>query len=180
MDWENVHVTTEVLWRGTLIFAPADLIFVLALAHFVTAERFREIRRLLPATSAVFWFLIWLVVAATVFWEPVYSYVFPAWARWLLPPAQALLFAALAALSVWAALRLPGRPVVTFCLLGGLWGSVSHVWAVYRGIMSKPPMLQGASPVAAVIFAFFEFTLYFCVIVVITLAVRRASSGRGN
>ncbi len=172
MSWENTHVTTEVLWRGTLIFAPVDLVFVLALARFVTATRFHEIRRLLAATTAVFWFLIWLVLAATVFWEPVYSYVFPAWARWLLPPAQALLFAGFAALSTWVALRLPGRPVVTFCLLGGLWGSVTHVWAVYVGILSRPPMLQGASPAAAVIFAFFEFTLYFCIIVTATRAVR--------
>jgi hypothetical protein len=39
------------------------------------------------------------------------------------------------------------------------------VWAVFRGIVSKPPMLQGASPVAAVIVSVPEFALYFSIII---------------
>jgi hypothetical protein len=109
----------------------------------------------------------------------VYGYVLPPWSRWLLPPAQALLAGAVTVLVVRIADGLR-HPVIAFCLLGGLWGSLAHVWAVYRGIMTKPPMLRGASPVAAVIFAFFEFTLYFCLIVVVARLVRRASRGRGG
>jgi len=30
--------------------------------------------------------------------------------------------------------------------------------------VDKPPMLQGASPVAAVVIAIFEFTFYWCII----------------
>jgi hypothetical protein len=41
---------------------------------------------------------------------------------------------------------------------------VTHLWAVYRGIADKPPMLQGASPTAAVIIAIFEFMFYWCII----------------
>jgi hypothetical protein len=177
MDWTNARVTTEVLWRGTLLFAPVDLLFLVLLARGVTAERFGEIRRLLPLTAGVFWFLIWLCLAAMVFWQAVYSYVFPVWSRWLLPPAQALLGAAVTLIAVRIAERVL-RPVVAFCLLGGLWGSIAHVWAVYRGIMTKPPMLRGASPAAAVIFAFFEFTLYYCLITLGALVVRRLGGGR--
>jgi hypothetical protein len=103
--------------------------------------------------------------------------VFPAWSRWLLPPAQALLGAAVTLIAVRIAERLR-HPVIAFCLLGGLWGSVAHVWAVYRGIMTKPPMLRGASPAAAVIFASFEFTLYYCLITLAALAASRARSRR--
>jgi hypothetical protein len=173
MDWGTARVTTAILWRGTLIFAPVDLLLLSLLARAVTPERFREIRRLLPVTAGVCWFLIWLSLASIVFWDAVYSYMFPVWSRWLLPPAQALLTAGVAALAVRIALRLPRFAVVGFCLLGGIWGSLSHVWAVFRGIVTKPPMLRGASPAAAVIFAFFEFTLYFCVIVTATLVLRR-------
>jgi hypothetical protein len=34
---------------------------------------------------------------------------------------------------------------VSFRLLGGLWGMITHVWAVYLGIVDKPPMLQGVA-----------------------------------
>jgi hypothetical protein len=34
---------------------------------------------------------------------------------------------------------------------------LTHTWAVYRGVVDKPPMLQDASPVAAVVIAFFEY-----------------------
>jgi hypothetical protein len=68
---------------------------------------------------------------------------------------------------LWAlALRSKWNPVLTFCLLGGALGSLTHVWAVRRGVLTKPPMLQGASPFAAVIFAFFEYIFYWCTILV--------------
>ena len=54
--------------------------------------------------------------------------------------------------------------MVAFCVFGSLWGMVTHVWAVYRGIVDNPPMLQGTSPVAAVVAAVFEFMLYWCII----------------
>jgi hypothetical protein len=65
-------------------------------------------------------------------------------------------------------LRLPGHPVLSFCLLGGLWGMITHVWAVYLGILDKPPMLQGAGAAAAIVIAAFEFIFYWCIILSIT------------
>ena len=41
---------------------------------------------------------------------------------------------------------------------------ITHIWAIYRGILDKPPLLQGASPVAASIMPFFEFVFYWCII----------------
>jgi hypothetical protein len=98
------------------------------------------------------------------FWEPVYHYVFPEWARWVIPPIYGVVFAAVGWLFYWLALRLPGNPVVNLCFLGGLWGMITHIWAIYRGILDKPPMLQGASPVAAAVMPIFEFIFYWCVI----------------
>jgi hypothetical protein len=64
-------------------------------------------------------------------------------------------------------LRISGKPVLTYCLLSGVLGSLTHIWAVYRGIVSKPPMLQGASPLAAIVFAFFEYIFYWCTILIL-------------
>ena len=41
---------------------------------------------------------------------------------------------------------------------------ITHIWAIYRGILAKPPMLQGVSPVAAAIMPIFEFIFYWCII----------------
>ena len=41
--------------------------------------------------------------------------------------------------------RIPGRSVVNYCLLGGLWGALTHMWAIHRGILDKPPMVTPES-----------------------------------
>ena len=66
---------------------------------------------------------------------------------------------------VWSlTILIKGNPIINFCLLGGALGSLTHIWAVYRGIVTKPPMLQGASPLGAVGIAFFEHIYYWCII----------------
>ncbi|MEW6239437.1 MAG: hypothetical protein AB1564_01335 [Chloroflexota bacterium] len=112
------------------------------------------------------WFGIWSWAIGN-FWETVYSYVFPAWAQtWA--PWIALVAASAVAPGLWAlATRSKGNPILVYCLLGGALGSLTHAWAVYRGVVIKPPMLQGASPLGAVIFAFFEYIFYWCTILLI-------------
>jgi hypothetical protein len=171
-------VTSAILWRGAAVFALADLGLLILLARRVTPGAFRELRGTLLGVTAAFWFLLWLVLVSWLYWGRVYGYVFPTWSRWLLPVGQAALTAGVAAVAHAIALRLPAPPVVSFCLLGGVWGSLGHTWGVFMGLMDKPPMLHGASPVAAVVIAFFEFTFYFCAIVSLSLLVRRLRAGR--
>ena len=159
----DIKVTSEVLWRGTLIFALIDLGFVPLLAWRIKETRFRQLKWALVGTTAIFWSLLWAWVLDWG-WDSVYSYVFPDWIRAWLPLLQGLHFAVVGLVFWWSALRLARNPVAGFCLFGGLWGMVTHVWAVYRGIVDKPPMLQGASPVAAVVIAMFEFMFYWCII----------------
>ena len=45
----------------------------------------------------------------------------------------------------------------------GLWGIITHVIAILRGILDKPPMLKGSDPFAALAISFFEFIFYWCV-----------------
>ena len=167
----DLRVTTNVLWRGALFFALIDAVFVSVLAWRITPERFRQLKWTIVVTTGVVWGIIWLLMAGFA-WEPVYHYVFPEWARWLIPPTYGLAFAAVGWLFHRLALRLPGHPVINLCLLGGLWGMVTHIWAIYRGILDKPPMLQGASPVAAAVMPIFEFVCYWCIILSVSSLVR--------
>ncbi len=155
-----LHVTSGLLWRAVLVAAPVDVVFVSVLASRVSHARFRLLRWRLAVTTAAFFTGLWAVLASYLFWGPVYHYFFPEWARWLLPFANGLGFGAAALISGHLAMSLRGSAVVNFCVLMGLWGMASHVWAVHRGLIEKPPMLQGASPEAAVVFSGFEFVFY--------------------
>jgi hypothetical protein len=159
----DFKVTSELLWRGTLIFALIDLGFVPLLAWRIKATTFRHLKWALVVTAAIFWSTLWAWVFDH-FWDSVYHYFFPDWARGFIPPFYGLLFAVLVLISWWSALRFWDSPVIGFCLFGGLWGMATHAWAVYRGIVDKPPLLQGASPVAAVVIAIFELMFYWCII----------------
>jgi hypothetical protein len=168
----ELKVTTALLWRATLIFALIDAGFVPLLARRIKPERLRQLKWTLAATMVIFWSALWTWVFYS-FWESVYHYFFPEWARWLLPPVYGLLFAAVGLVFWWLALRLPGNAVATFCLLGGLWGMITHIWAVTRGLVDKPPMLQGVDPVAAVVIAGFEFMFYWCIMLSIASLMQR-------
>jgi hypothetical protein len=165
-------ITTEMLWSGTLIFAVIDAVFVPILAWRIKPAIFCRSKWTLSITTAIFWSTIWTWVLVN-FWDSVYHYVFPTWARWLIPPTYGVLFAGISLLFWWLALRLRGNAVVNFCLLGGLWGMITHLIAVYLGIVNKPPVLQGAAPAAAVIIAIFEFMFYWCVILSVAVFLYR-------
>lgn len=151
------------LWLGTLIFVTIDAVFVPILAWRINSTTFRRCKWALSFTTAIFWSALW-TWGLVNFWDSIYHYVFPAWAHWLIPPIFGLLYAGISILFWWLALRLRGNAAANFCLLGGLWGMTTHLFAVSIGIVDKPPVLQGAAPVAAVIIAIFEFMFYWCVI----------------
>lgn len=165
---DDIKVTTEVLWRGALYFALIDIVYVTFLAKIIKPEDLRRMKWRLLIFMAFFFCILFGSVASIIFWDPVYSYVFPVWARWIIPPCYGLLFALVGLFFWWLAFRLPTNPVMNFIILGGSWGIITHIWAIYRGILDKPPMLQGARPIAALTIAAFEFIFYWCVCLTFT------------
>ena len=161
----DINITTELLYKGALIFALMDAIYVPLLTWLVSKEAFHKLKWTLIIAAALVWYGIWSWAIGN-YWEAVYSYVFPAWiAKWI--PWIAFVAAGAAMLGLWSvAIRIRWNPVLTYCLLGGALGSLTHIWAVQRGIVTKPPMLQGASPLAAVVIAFFEYMFYWCTILI--------------
>jgi hypothetical protein len=170
MEWEGsmpteIRITTDILYRGALLFALLDAVYVPMLVWRVKEEMFRRLKWPLVISAALIWNGIWWWAIGN-YWDAIYSYVFPAWAQtWV--PRIALIVAGIVALGLWSlALRLKWNVIVTYCLSGGVIGSLTHIWAVHLGIVTRPPMLQGASPWAAIIIAFFEFIFYWCTILV--------------
>ena len=165
--FSDIKITTELLYRAALVFALMDAVYIPLLVWRVREESFRRLKWNLVVAAAVVWFGIWSWAIGN-FWETVYSYVFPAWAQtWV--PWIAFFSAGSIAWLIWTlAVRTGTKVVPVYCLLSGALGSLTHLWAVYRGIVTKPPMLQGASPLGAVTIAFFEYIIYWCVI--LTLA----------
>lgn len=172
------RVTSEILWQGALIFAMIDALFVTMLVRQIKPQMFKQLRSFLMITSGIVWFVIWMLMSA-FFWDPVYHYVFPAWARWIIPPVYGLLFALVALVLWWLSFRLPSQPVLNFCILGGLWGTVTHLWGITRGLIDKPPMLQGVSPTAVAVMPIFEFIFYWSLILTVSsLLYRRWNRAR--
>ena len=159
----QVKVTTEVLLKGALLFAIIDAVFVTILARIIKPETLHKMKWRLVIIMVIFFAALFGTLVSVVFWDPVYHLVFPVWARWIIPPFCGILFASFGLFAWWLSFRLNTNAVLNFCLLGGLWGIITHIWAVYRGILEKPPMLQGANPIAAVVIATFEFIFYWCV-----------------
>jgi hypothetical protein len=163
LDTENIKITTDMLLKGALLFAILDMIFLPVLSRHVRTDFFITIKWNLVLATGLVWFGIWWSVLF-YFWEDVYRYVFPAWSRHWIPFVFGLLMAG-ASLLFWMIAKNSNRiPIILFCLCSGAWGACTHIWAISRGIMTKPPMLQGGSPLAAILIAFFEFTFYWVII----------------
>jgi hypothetical protein len=164
--FSDIKITTEMLYQGALGFALMDAVYIPLLFWRVKGETFCRLKWPLVIAAALTWYGIWSWAIGN-FWEDVYSYLFPAWAQtWI--PRIVFIAAGFFALGLWTlSIRIKGKPVLIYCLLGGILGSITHIWAVYRGIVTKPPILQGASPLGAVVIAFFEYIFYWCVILTI-------------
>lgn len=168
-------ITTQQLWRGAALLAVIAAASMPVLSRLVPPALFPRLRRTIPAAAFALWTAIWFAVVA-VYWQPVYGYFFPASIRWFLPLFMGTGFGLAYGVLFRLVERLPGHPTLLFVLLAGLLGPLTHTFAVYRGIVEKPPLLRGASPVAAVLVSYPEFTIYACLAVLLAAAFLRLRS----
>lgn len=136
-----------------------------------------------PAFRALAWqsfgiaaALFWSVLAATLIawaWGFYYSRFMPAWYRIAAPLGAIMLYSMLSLLIRWAALRLPGNPVVVFCLLGGLESIPEHAVAIYRFDILQIPVLQGSTAASIIVFAYFEYAAYWGVVLLLAVGIDR-------
>jgi len=171
-------LTPELMYRAAAVVALADAAFAALLWWRVGAEGLRSAKRATAVVAGLFWFGVWATVHGLA-WEAVYSHVFPAWARWVVPPVYGAGFAALALGWRWLALRAGRWAVPAWVALWGVTGALTHTYAVYaRGLLEQSPMLQHLTPASAIVFATFEFGFYGCVILAVASRAQRLLDGR--
>jgi hypothetical protein len=176
---ETGRVTSELLWRGTLIAVLIDVPLLCAVGRWVSSKLFRQLKWHLAAAAFLVYAALWGSLASVYFWATVYEAVFPGWSRWLLPWGFGLLFGALA-VGFWRlALTAARWPAVWFSLCGGLVSLVGHGIGIRRGLL-RVPLLSEASAASALVFGVFEFVFYWCAIVGLAVAGRRLGLGRSH
>ena len=169
---ETGRVTSELLWRATVIAALIDVPLLLLVARRVSPELFRQLKWHLAGAAFAVYAALWGTFASVYFWDAVYKALFPEWSRWLLPVGYGLLFGAIA-LGFWRVSLTAARwQAVWFSLLGGLVSLVGHGIGIRRGLL-RVPLLAEASAASALVFGVFEFTFYWCAIVGLAAASRR-------
>jgi hypothetical protein len=169
----GVHLTTPLVWMCTGILLVLDVALILFARRFISRQDFQATRWVLPISAGSFFFLVWTSVLIWG-WDWFYSYIFPDGIRYLLPALFGVGYTALALAVVWLSLKLPGNPAVTWCLLGGLEGLLSHIYAIYGlGAASKPPIMQGSDPFSVLIFAVFEKAFYWSLVLLVVWWIRR-------
>lgn len=173
---EGLRVSSGDLWMSAALALAADVIFMALLIWRIKPVFFRELRWALVITAAVIWG-IFAVVLVTVFWESYYRYFYPAWLRsgWILL-FVALGFGLLALAFHWLALRIPGHPLVNFCLLAGCESVLEHAWGFYGLKILAIPLLSAASPASILAFSFPEYVFYWCIIICLAALLKLAGS----
>jgi hypothetical protein len=170
----NLKVLSEQLWTDSVIMALVDVIFVLLLAWRIKPARFRQLKWTLVGTAAISW-SIFGIVLVLVFWGTYYHYFFPSWFRsggiLVFVP---ILYGLFALVFYWLALRVPGNPILNFCLLAGLEGVLEHLWGIVGLKILDFPLLQETSPAAILAFSFPEYIFYWCIVISIALLFQNA------
>ncbi len=157
----------------TFVWALIALGMCALLLRYIPPPRFRQFKWTLAGGAAIFWGILGSALLWG-FWDSYYRYFFSDWQRWIAPVAG-IEYAVVALGLKWLAQRLPGNPALNFCLLGGLESVPEHLYGVYvLRIMDTVPMLQGISVPFILFFAFFEYILYWSLVLVIAELLRRA------
>lgn len=172
---EDIIITTDILLKGAIFFAVLDIPYVLLLVWRISPSFFAKLKWYLTLFSGIVWFGIWKWVLS-VFWDSVYVFVFPIWGVHWIPYLFSVLMACVS-LGIWTiAMKARVHPLPGFLILTGFWGVLTHIWAIYRGVLIRPPMLRGSSPFAALTLAFFEYIFYWCIITTLSSLTCRMNS----
>jgi hypothetical protein len=157
------------MWVTTVIWALVDAGLLALLLWRVKPDRFRRSAWPFVIASAIFWG-IFAISLYLIFWDTYYSHFIPPYVRWLAPLA-AIEYGLVGWLLWWLARKLPGNPVLSFCLLGGLESILEHLLGSYGLKILDVPMLQGLTPLSILAFAFFEYILYWGVVVALAALI---------
>ncbi len=125
--------------------------------------------------AALFWGVLATSLVLTM-WDTYHTFFAPDWQR-PLAPLSAILYAGIALLLWRLARRLPGPPALAFLFLGGVESLIEHSLAIWgAGLFEKVPMLAGVTPEPVLVFAFFEYVIYWGLILILARLLAVAQS----
>ena len=152
------------------------VVFAIALMSLllwrIKPSRFRALRwQSFSLASGIFWG-VFAVVLYQVYWDSYYRYFALPYGRWLSPLAG--LFYVLVGLGLrWLAVRIPGNPILNFCLLGALESIPEHMIGIYRFHILEIPILRDVSAGEIFVFAVFEYAIYWGIVLALAILIER-------
>ncbi len=166
----------QLITKNTPIACAFALIIIGLLAWQFKPAQFRLLSwQAVGIGSALFW-SVFAGIMLWYAWDFYYRYYAPSWDRIVAPLGAIVFYFLLGLLLRWAAVRLPGNPTVSFCLLGGLESIPEHAIGIYRFHILQIPLLQNTSAASIFIFAFFEYIVFWSLALCLAIAVDRLLS----
>jgi hypothetical protein len=157
-------LTAPAFWyQCALVSALVGLILLLPLTRLFPSASFRAARRDIGMGAAIFW-LGFAALLTRLTWTGYYQFFYPAWMKWGLLAIALIVFPGLAFAFHWLACRLPGPALAWFCLFAGLESVGEHTIAWYTAdLPTRVPMLADAPLIPILVFAFFEYIVYWAI-----------------
>ena len=159
---DDVRMTSLLFLQALGVALVLDMLVGAVLYQIMRPDLFRQLGVIILVISGLFFGVVWTIVLAWG-WDWFYVYVFPMWMKdmgWAWGVAYALV-----GWGMWWVAKRFRKPLLVWAALGGLEGIVTHAWAIWvGGVVSKPPIIQGANPWAVLAFACFEKMFYWLVI----------------
>jgi len=162
MIWQALEFQTmdTDLLLSTAWFALAGILLYLPLFWLLPAQTFRNSRRAVVMGTSLFW-LGFTTILVNLAWEYYYRYFYAAWMKWGTALIAFALYSLYAFACHWCSCRLRGHPLLWFCLFTGLLAANEHYIAWnFASLPEKVPMLKGMPLIPTMIFAFFEYQVY--------------------
>ncbi len=151
------------LLRSTAWFGLAGILLYLPLFWLFPTQTFRNSRRAVVMGASLFW-LGFTAALVNLAWGYYYRFFYPAWMKWGTALIACCLYSIYALTCHWLACRLPVQPMLWFCLFTGLLAANEHyiAWNFAR-LPEKVPMLAGMPLLPTMLFAFFEYQVYWAI-----------------
>ena len=163
----------QLIAENTPAAVATAFVLVGLLAWRIKPARFRSLSRVsFIIASALFWGVLAALLVSFA-WDFYYSSFVPGWYYFAAPLGAIVIYPVFALLLRWLTLHLPGNPVVVFCLLGGLESVLEHAVAIYRFNILQIPFLQENSASAILLFAYFEYVVYWGATLLLTVGIDR-------
>ncbi len=171
-------LTSSLFFRSAVSVGLLGLLLLFPLGLAWPADAFRKSRRAVVMGASLFW-LGFTFVFVQAFWAGYYQFFYPGWMKWGILAVAFIVFPALAFVFHWLACRLPAHPLIWFCLLAGLEAVVEHVVAWYAtDLPAKVPYLTSLPLFPVLVFAFFEYQVYWAVALWLAWALTRLALAR--